>query len=645
MFLSSKENSGELTIEDVQALQKGTSPQSLSGNEVEAQNSTKNVVYVLSKMEDRQNTQSVIRSNSRSEEQVAGFTHLETTKDERMGSISQLAPSDSKSNSLLMHSTHAPPSADQLKQHTLLKAPGSQQQNHQAQIIRVQQADPRQMSEDQTQFIRVPSAQVLLEPHHMIVLQQPVLTPGQNQPKQAMYMQSVPVQYVQMNSDTVNVTVNGRHSQQVVPHQVPTSESTKQNPTQKNFNQSSPDAKQNFILNSVCFPESMMLADERSILSNVDDILAATAAACGVTPQDFVKSTSSDADMSSVPTSTDSKCHFQSVENRLNSFPSQHMIIGNSQTVTINGSQILFSKDAGGQQVFTVSNSHIQHEVSNSLAQDIPDKVVVSQNDAFPKGHFVDSSNGSALNANSLAISNTTSDFHLAGQEYSPSEHGNSENKCPKVTQTDNGPIEHPVDGLPKKRYRSKGSSKQSVEEENGQPKSQKRTAQAKRQNSRPSEVSSTSEVCPDSYQQQEKMNQKLREVEEKQPEVKTGFLGSFLDFLKSGPRQHLSSPPVRTPSRTRKSSVSRRTPNPILAPFKPPPPSTPLTSPDPQSVISTKRLDEDLQRNLETLPSFSSDEDDSVGKNQDLQMSITSALSSLDEPLDKKQKSGMCVV
>ncbi|KAA0714728.1 Glutamine and serine-rich protein 1 [Triplophysa tibetana] len=457
LFLSSKENSGELAIEDVQALQKGTSPQSLSGNEVEANNGTKNVVYVLSKMEDRHNTQSVIRSNSRSEEQVVGFAHLETTKDERMVSTSQQtqiitnanAPSDSKSSSLLMHSTHAQLSADQLKQHTLLL----KHHNHQAQMIRVQQADPRQMSEDQTQFIRVPSAQVLLEPSHMIVLQQPVLTPGQNQPKQAMYMQSVPVQYVQMNSDTINVTINGRHNQQVVPHQVPTSESTKQNSTQKDFDLSNPDTKQNFTLNSVCFPESMLLADERSILSNVDDILAATAAACGVTPQDFGKSTSSDTDTSSAHTPTDSKCHFH--------------------------------------------------------------------------------------------------------------------------------------------------------------------------------------------YQQQEKMNQKLREVEEKQPEVKTGFLGSFLDFLKSGPRQHLSSPPVRTPSRTRKSSVSKRTPNPLLASFKPPPPSTPLMSPDHQSVIATKRLDEDLQRNLETLPSFSSDEDDSVGKNQDLQMSITSALSSLDEPADKKHKSG----
>uniref|UniRef100_A0A8C1RE88 Glutamine and serine-rich protein 1-like n=1 Tax=Cyprinus carpio TaxID=7962 RepID=A0A8C1RE88_CYPCA len=655
MFLSSKEGSEELPLEDVQALQKGsmvTSPQTLSAHEVGAQNNIKNDVYVVSKMEDRHNTQSVIRSNSRTEEQI--LTHFETTKEL---ATSANTSSDPKSNPLLMHTTHAPLSADQLKQHPLLlKGASSQQQNLQGQIIRVHPTDPRHLSEDQTQFIRVPSAQVLLDPTHMIVLQQPVLTSGQNQTTQTMYMQSVPVQYLQMNSDTVNLTINRHHNQQVVSHQVPSStESTKQNPTKKiNFNQSNPhDAKQNFTLSSVCFPDSMLLADERNILSNVDDILAATAAACGVTPQDFVKSTSSDADLSSVANPVDSKCNFQSAENRLDSFPSQHMIIANSQAMTIIGAQTTYSKyETEGHQAFTLSNSNNQPEVTHNSAQQISDKVANTheKNNVLPKGHFVNSSHGSALNTNGLVISNTTSsDFQLGGQEQSQSGHQNTENVSNNISQpkilkglkTDDSPSEHPTDGLPKKRPRSKGSSKQSVEDENGQPKSQKRSTQ--RQNSRASEVSSTStsEVSNDSYQQQERMCQKLREVEEKQPEVKTGFLGSFLDFLKSGSRQNLSSPQIRSPNRTRKPSASKRPPNPLLIPFKPPLPSTPLISPDPQSVISTKRLDEELQRNLETLPSFSSDEDDSVGKNQDLQKSITSALSSLDEPSDKKHKFG----
>ncbi|XP_016150021.1 glutamine and serine-rich protein 1-like isoform X1 [Sinocyclocheilus grahami] len=657
MFLSSKEGSEELPLEDVQALQKGsmlTSPQTLSAHEIGAQNSTKNDVYVVSKMEDRHNTQSVIRSNSRTEEQI--LTHLETTKEL---ATSANTPSDLKSNPLLMHSTHAPLSADQLKQHTLLlKGASSQQQNLQGQIISVHPTDPKHLSEDQTQFIRVPSAQVLLDPTHMIVLQQPVLTSGQNQTKQTMYMQSVPVQYLQMNSETVNLTINGRHNQQVVSHQVPNSTvSTKQDPTQKdNFNQSNPhDAKQNFTLSSVCFPDSMLLADERNILSNVDDILAATAAACGVTPQDFVKSTSSDADLSLVANPVDSKCNFQSAENRLDSFPSQHMIIANSQAMTIIGAQTTYSKyETEGHHVFTLSNSNNQPEVRNNSAQEISDKVANTheKNNVLPKGHYVNSSHDFALNTNGIVISNTTSsDFQLAGQVQSQSGHQNTENvsnntsqpKILKGLKTDDSPSEHPTDGLPKKRPRSKGSSKQSVEDENGQPKSQKRSTQVKRQNSRASEASLTSisEVSNDNYQQQERMRQKLREVEEKQPEVKTGFLGSFLDFLKSGSRQNLSSPPIRSPNRSRKPSASKRPPNPLLIPFKPPLPSTPLIYPDPQSVISTKRLDEELQRNLETLPSFSSDEDDSVGKNQDLQKSITSALSSLDEPSDKKQQLG----
>lgn len=48
-------------------------------------------------------------------------------------------------------------------------------------------------------------------------------------------------------------------------------------------------------------------------------------------------------------------------------------------------------------------------------------------------------------------------------------------------------------------------------------------------------------------------MRQKIKEVEEKQPEVKTGFIASFLDFLKSGPKQQFSTLAVRMPNRTRR--------------------------------------------------------------------------------------------
>ncbi|KAF3704477.1 Proline-rich protein 12 [Channa argus] len=76
---------------------------------------------------------------------------------------------------------------------------------------------------------------------------------------------------------------------------------------------------------------------------------------------------------------------------------------------------------------------------------------------------------------------------------------------------------------------------------------------------------------------------------DEKDCESKAGFVASFLDFLKTGKR-----PPGLDMS--------------------------PGMEPD----------NDELKRNLETLPSFSSDEEDSVGKNQDLQKSISSAISAL---------------
>ncbi|XP_015420935.1 PREDICTED: LOW QUALITY PROTEIN: proline-rich protein 12 [Myotis davidii] len=100
-----------------------------------------------------------------------------------------------------------------------------------------------------------------------------------------------------------------------------------------------------------------------------------------------------------------------------------------------------------------------------------------------------------------------------------------------------------------------------------------------------------------DSSLTREKIEAKIKEVEEKQPEMKSGFMASFLDFLKSALEAAESE------------GLGLGCPSPC------------------------KRLDEELKRNLETLPSFSSDEEDSVAKNRDLQESISSAISALDDP------------
>lgn len=138
-----------------------------------------------------------------------------------------------------------------------------------------------------------------------------------------------------------------------------------------------------------------------------------------------------------------------------------------------------------------------------------------------------------------------------------------------------------------------------------------------------------------DSSQTRERIKQKIKEVEEKQPEMKSGFMASFLDFLKSGKRQAL--PPAAT-------SPSKTPRVPPAAPFAVGPPILPggLEGTESEGLVMAcpspcKRLDEELKRNLETLPSFSSDEEDSVSKNQDLQKSISSAISALYDPADRK--------
>ncbi|XP_043938529.1 proline-rich protein 12-like isoform X2 [Protopterus annectens] len=148
------------------------------------------------------------------------------------------------------------------------------------------------------------------------------------------------------------------------------------------------------------------------------------------------------------------------------------------------------------------------------------------------------------------------------------------------------------------------------------------------------------SENTLDSTQTREKIKQKIKEVEEKQPEMKSGFMASFLDFLKSGKRQQL--PSATSPSKTRPSSSQNSSQSSFGMASQMLASSLEGTDSDSLAVMSCtspcKRLDEELKRNLETLPSFSSDEEDSVSKNQDLQKSISSAISALYDPTDRKE-------
>ncbi|XP_015193899.1 glutamine and serine-rich protein 1 isoform X1 [Lepisosteus oculatus] len=711
LFVPSKQEEDEFPIQDLQALQQASleaSAQTLAESAIGDQTTP----YIVSKTDDRYNSQSVIRSNSRPEDQMVGLTLQESKKGDRMTSMSHhgqhivgannRVSQDIKKNSNLTQPAHITISAEDLKQHSLLhKVPDSRSQNHQAQVISAQQQQQGQNhATRQAQHIRLPSAQVLLEPSRdlqMIFLQQSLLHSGIDPSKISSQMQQIPAQYLQMDDQIINSNGGPNQSHQILS---PSSEVLKMDVTESskslqqhlspkdNYSQPSQhESKHHFALSSICFPDSMLLADERNILSNVDDILAATAAACGVTPQDFVKPNSSEGEIPSLASPADSKTPFQVVEARhvSPSFTSQHSGVANPQNMSmaLNGGQLNMGmhsvsavqpkasglehqglQDSNIQPGLTAPSANSRHEVgdrnvssvqksrgtnheSEEENEDVPDDEALNHNDP----DFIPS--GRSISDESAASEN---EFNLANEEYDPTgllnkaksqmEQRGKAQVQPRGrmnSKNDETILEFSPDGLPKKKNKTKGSGKPTAEDENGNAKPMKRSGQGKRQNSRGSDTNSpsTSDSCYDSYQHQERIRQKIREVEEKQPEVKTGFIGSFLDFLKSGPKQQFSSPPIRMPNRTRKPPVaSIRPPYPLPLPVKPQPLATPLISPEPDSISPSKRLDDELKKNLETLPSFSSDEDDSVGKNQDLQKSISSALSALDEPSEKKIKS-----
>ncbi|KAK5913328.1 hypothetical protein CgunFtcFv8_007869 [Champsocephalus gunnari] len=130
--------------------------------------------------------------------------------------------------------------------------------------------------------------------------------------------------------------------------------------------------------------------------------------------------------------------------------------------------------------------------------------------------------------------------------------------------------------------------------------------------------------------------------ADEKSFDFKPGFMTSFLDFLKTGKKQsglELGHDGHEQESldlcSSLKGGIRLSSLPPALLPT-PPQQAAGTFSGGGQcdgadlALSSCKPLDEDLKRNLETLPSFSSDEEDSVSKNQDLQKSISSAISAL---------------
>ncbi|XP_074697774.1 glutamine and serine-rich protein 1 isoform X3 [Strix aluco] len=714
VYASSKQEE-ELSMQDMQALQQQatleSSTQRLADEEISAQDAS----YRVSKADDRY-SQSVIRSNSRLEDQVVGLTLQGTKKDERMvHSVEQLSQHighitslshDIKKTANLMQTTQVTVSAKELnQQHSLMhKVHESKAQEQQGQVISTpSQVQPHALRHGHQ--LCLPSAQVLLESAcDLQILHQSILQSGLGQAKASPQVQRIqsPQQvthpFLQMDGHIIQS--NGGHSQQQLHSQnsevmkMDISEASKplqQHLTTKDhFTQTNQhDSKNQFVsLSSICFPESILLSDERNILSNVDDILAATAAACGVTPSDFAKSAANEEDIQSVENSEESKAQFRSMDVRhvSSGFSASPAVVGKPASISnisLNGGQITINlTPVSTIQAKTVNLD--QHHIETS-DQNVPTRMTSptlgpgqeeqeqgavpvkkqssisheseEDNDASADGtlnardtEFV--SSGKSLSEESAA---SEKDFNMGGDDGTVT--GN-QSKGPlqplSVPQSGDGTISRTEEecqdltqgNLQKKKSKGKSQNKNAAEDDSAIQKQVKRSGQCKRQNSRGNDScltysSPVSESCYDTYQHQERMRQKIKEVEEKQPEVKTGFIASFLDFLKSGPRQQFSAPAVRMPNRTRR-PVTQIVRAPCLQSSAKPQPAA-AAAPVAAEVSGespTKKVDEELKKNLETLPSFSSDEDDSVGGNHDLQKSICTALSALDDTSDRKNKS-----
>ncbi|XP_029895369.1 glutamine and serine-rich protein 1 isoform X2 [Aquila chrysaetos chrysaetos] len=712
LYASSKQEE-ELSVQDMQALQQQatleSSTQRLTDEEISAQDAS----YRVSKADDRY-SQSVIRSNSRLEDQVVGLTLQGTKKDERMvNSVEQLSQHighitslshDIKKTANLMQTTQVTVSAKELNQQRSLmhKVHESKAQEQQGQVINTpSQVQPHALRHGHQ--LCLPSAQVLLESAcDLQILHQSILQSGLGQAKASPQVQRIqsPQQvthpFLQMDGHIIQS--NGGHSQQQLHTQnsevmkmdisEPSKPLQQHLTTKDHFTQTNQhDSKNQFVsLSSICFPESILLSDERNILSNVDDILAATAAACGVTPSDFAKSASNEEEIQSVENKEESKPQFRSMEVRhvSSGFSASPTVVGKPASISnisLNGGQItinLTPVSAIQTKPVNLDQQHIEtpdqniptrmtsptlgpgQEEQEQGAVPVKKQSSISHeseedNDASADGtlnardtEFV--SSGKSLSEESAASEN---DFNMGGDEGTVA--GN-QSKGPlqplSVPQSGDGTISRTEEecqdltqgNLQKKKSKGKSQNKNAAEDDSAIQKQVKRSGQCKRQNSRGNDScltysSPVSESCYDTYQHQERMRQKIKEVEEKQPEVKTGFIASFLDFLKSGPRQQFSAPAVRMPNRTRR-PVTQIIRAPCLqSSAKPQPAAAAPVAAEVSGESPTKKVDEELKKNLETLPSFSSDEDDSVGGNHDLQKSISTALSALDDTSDRKNK------
>lgn len=711
VYTSSKQED-DFPMQELQVLQSQapleSSTQRVSEGKVNAQETT----YKVSKADDRY-SQSVIRSNSCLEDQVVGIALQGSEKEESMvGSVTQLNQQVSQINNAatldLKKATNliqTPPirlnTKDVNQQHSLIRKvhEAKVQEQHDQIVNASSQIQIPNHALGHGHQAPLPNTQVLLDSAcDLQILQQSILQAGLGQVKASLQVQRVqsPQQIVHpfLQMDGHIIPSNGDHSQQPLHPQnseimkIDMSESSKplqQHLTTKgHFSETNQhESKNQFVsLGSICFPEAMLLSDERNILSNVDDILAATAAACGVTPSDFSKSASNET-MQAVE-GGDSKSHFQQsldVRHVTSDFNSITTTVGKPQNIndiSLNGNQVtvnlspvptLQSKvtleqqriETPGQNMPTKPNSAVagaSHEVQEQSSGPFKKQSATNheseEDSEVPVDSTLNSNRNQEFPSSSRSLSGESaaseSEFTLGGDDSGVSVNpprsalallsmAQPGDVISVKTEEENQDLTH--FNLQKKKAKGKGQNK---EEESSNQKQLKRPSHSKRQNPRGTDLylpytSPSSESCHDGYQHQEKMRQKIKEVEEKQPEVKTGFIASFLDFLKSGPKQQFSTLAVRMPNRTKRPGTQ------VGRTFCPPPLSKSSSSTTPLPLVSetganspSEKADNEL-KNMEHLSSFSSDEEDPGVCNNDIYKSISTPLTALDATSDKKKK------
>ncbi|XP_043561474.1 glutamine and serine-rich protein 1 isoform X1 [Chiloscyllium plagiosum] len=731
LFVSSKEDDESFPIQDL--LQQQPSLEASTPGLTESRIGEENAVYAVSKADDRYLSQSVIRSNSRLEDQVVALTFQGSKTDERkhehlkqfsvtqsieamvthhgqsVGSNNNLKTQDMKKVVNLSQSSHIIMGSEELKQpHSLLhKAQEARAQAHQAQVINSSQ-HLQTHTVCQTPRLQLSGAQVLLDtsremPLSLIqpsVAQQPQLLQsglGQSQASaqsqqiqaqsQASHHQS---QFLQLERHIAQA--NTPQSQQLLQQnseamKLNGTESSKplQLTTKDHFDPSHrQDSKSQFVgLSSVCFSESMLLGVERNLFSGVEDVFTAN--------EGFAKSACNESSIQSVECADRSKSAFQTASGRhvSPSFHASQTVLPNQQNMhnlTLSNSQINLDLEAVpldssaqsktsslDQQTLGTSDQHMQVGLTatnmNSI-QDSNDQEIEGlkkqlganpeseeeDNDDIPDDGAINNAKdpdfipSGRSNTDESAVSDID---YSVGDEITQGSSNKRKLKRPAKPKLklgvqidgwshslpeEGGNLDLATDGNQKKQ-RTKVRTKETLDDELFSQKPVKRSGLGKRLNSKDANSPHTSnDSYYECYYQQERINQKIREVEEKQPEVKSGFIASFLDFLKSGPKQQFPAPSIRMAHRNRRPSA-----NTIHIPLLPVSTHqsvpTALISTESGSTSPCKKIDNDLKKNLETLPAFSSDEEDSVGRNQDLQKSISSALSVLDDPSNKKEK------